>query len=69
MFVIIDSNNENNNFAADSYHALWENVFLDDQEGIGPFTFGISLYPNGTIVFKYFSIPVDVSGIPNGNQN
>ena len=55
------------NFSENSFHVLWENVSLEDDEDVGPFTFGASFFPNGTLVFKYFSIPTDVSEIKDGS--
>ena len=41
----------------------WDSVLLGDNKHNGPFTFQVSLFRNGSIVFAYRDIPIPVSAI------
>lgn len=46
-----------------SFTVIWENVYLQDKQDVGKFTFSTTLHKNGDIVFTYFSVPILVNAI------
>lgn len=52
-------------FLGNSFHVAWENVLLMNQSDVGPFSFSVSLFPNGEIVFGYERIPISIKQIKN----
>uniref|UniRef100_A0A1A9VWY2 PSI domain-containing protein n=1 Tax=Glossina austeni TaxID=7395 RepID=A0A1A9VWY2_GLOAU len=51
------------NDTGNSFTVIWENVYLQDKQNVGKFTFSVVLYKNGDIVFTYFSVPISVVSI------
>uniref|UniRef100_A0A1A9WT35 PSI domain-containing protein n=1 Tax=Glossina brevipalpis TaxID=37001 RepID=A0A1A9WT35_9MUSC len=51
------------NDTGNSFTVIWENVYLQDKQSVGKFTFSVVLHKNGDIVFTYFSVPISVVSI------
>ncbi|KAL9880819.1 plexin domain containing lethal (1) G0289 isoform 1-T1 [Glossina fuscipes fuscipes] len=51
------------NDTGNSFTVIWENVYLQDKQNVGKFTFSVVLHKNGDIVFTYFSVPISVVSI------
>ncbi|CAG9854725.1 unnamed protein product [Phyllotreta striolata] len=51
-----------------AFTVLWENVMLQDKPEDGKFTFQVTLFKNGDIVFVYQSIPLAVDQIQELNH-
>ncbi|TMW40351.1 hypothetical protein DOY81_014568 [Sarcophaga bullata] len=51
------------NDTGSSFTVIWENVYLQDKQDVGKFTFSTTLHKNGDIVFTYFSVPILVNAI------
>lgn len=49
-----------------SFHVYWERVLLQNKQDVGPFTFSASLYDDGSIVFAYYYLPIDITNIEDG---
>ncbi|CAG7730002.1 unnamed protein product [Allacma fusca] len=53
---------------SDQFSIEWNKVHLKDTPDKGSFTFQASLYKNGTIVFAYKSIPIDILNISDSSH-
>lgn len=45
-----------------AFTVLWENVKLQDKD-VGTFTFSVTLYKSGNIVYAYYSVPIHIESI------
>jgi len=45
------------------FHVYWDRVLLQNRPEVGAFTFSASLYPDGDIVFAYYSLPIAITNI------
>ena len=41
----------------------WNNVHVKDSPDLGPFSFQLSLYKNGTIAFVYKYLPIPITNV------
>ncbi|KAK2895849.1 hypothetical protein Q8A73_015337 [Channa argus] len=46
----------------------WDHIYLQDNIGVGTFTFQAVLHSDGRIVFAYKEIPIDINNIRNENH-
>lgn len=46
-----------------AFTAVWENVTLQDKPDFGKFTFSVTLYQSGDIVFAYMLVPTNINSI------
>lgn len=50
-------------FTGTAFTVIWENVYLQEKEEHGKFSFSTTLHKNGDIVFVYYSVPVIITSI------
>lgn len=64
QFVVLEKKwNIVSPFPGTAFTAVWENVTLQDKPDFGKFTFSVTLYQSGDIVFAYMLVPTNINSI------